>query len=77
MTGRATPTGFDAGRTVAVMDWDSRRYLACSFAVPMMGAVLQTVNVRLSQEEIAYTIDHAGVEILFVHTDFLPVDEAI
>ncbi|CAD6516375.1 Long-chain-fatty-acid--CoA ligase [Paraburkholderia kirstenboschensis] len=77
MTGRATPTGFDAGRTVAVMDWDSRRYLACSFAVPMMGAVLQTVNVRLSQEEIAYTIDHAGVEILFDHTDFMPVVEAI
>ncbi|SMG07134.1 fatty acid--CoA ligase [Paraburkholderia susongensis] len=65
------------GSTVAVMDWDSHRYLECYFAVPMMGAVLQTVNVRLSPAEIAYTINHAGAEILFVHTDFLPVVEAI
>ncbi|NMM04126.1 fatty acid--CoA ligase [Paraburkholderia sp. RP-4-7] len=65
------------GTTVAVMDWDSHRYLECYFAVPMMGAVLQTVNVRLSQAEIAYTINHSGVEILLVHTDFLPVIEAI
>src|SRR5579864_6973581 len=65
------------GSTVAVMDWDSHRYLECYFAVPMMGAVLQTVNVRLSPDEIAYTINHAGAEVLLVHTDFLPVVEAI
>src|ERR1700710_2612003 len=65
------------GSTVAVMDWDSHRYLESYFAVPMMGAVLQTVNVRLSEAEIAYTINHAGAEVLFVHTDFLPVVEAI
>lgn len=65
------------GTTVGVMDWDSHRYLECYFAVPMMGAVLQTVNVRLSPAEIAYTINHAGAEILLVHTDFLPVVESI
>ena len=69
--------GVRYGSTVAVMDWDSHRYLECYFAVPMMGAVLQTVNVRLSQTEIAYTINDAGAEILLVHTDFLPVIEAI
>ena len=40
--------GVEAGQTVAMMDWDSHRYLECFFAVPMMGAILQTVNVRLS-----------------------------
>ncbi|WP_109479513.1 fatty acid--CoA ligase [Paraburkholderia sp. C35] len=69
--------GVRHGSTVAVMDWDSHRYLESYFAVPMMGAVLQTVNVRLSQAEIAYTINHAGADVLFVHTDFLPVVEAI
>lgn len=69
--------GTGHGTTVAVMDWDSHRYLECYFAVPMMGAVLQTVNVRLSQAEIAYTINHSGVDILLVHSDFLPVIEAI
>jgi fatty-acyl-CoA synthase len=65
------------GSTVAVMDWDSHRYLECYFAIPMMGAVLQTVNVRLSPAEIAYTINHAGAQILLVHADFLPVIESI
>jgi fatty-acyl-CoA synthase len=69
--------GVRHGTTVAVMDWDSHRYLESYFAVPMMGAVLQTVNVRLSPAEIVYTINHAGAEVLFVHTDFLPVVEAI
>src|ERR1700732_2391836 len=34
--------------TVGVLDWDSHRFLEAFFAIPMMGAVLQTVNVRLS-----------------------------
>ena len=32
--------GVQPGDTVAIMDWDSHRYLECFFAVPMMGAVL-------------------------------------
>lgn len=44
------------GNTVAVMDWDSPRYLECYFAIAMMGTVLQTVKVRLSQDEVAHTI---------------------
>src|SRR5579885_789215 len=70
-------SGVRAGDTVAMMDWDSHRYLECYFAVPMMGAVLQSVNVRLSQDEILYTLNHAGAEILIVHADFLPVVDAI
>jgi len=38
--------------TVAVLDWDSHRYLECFFAIPMMGAVIHTVNVRLSPEQV-------------------------
>src|SRR5215472_10495422 len=51
--------GVAPGDTVAVMDWDTLRYLECFYAVPMMGAVLHTVNVRLSSEQILYTINHA------------------
>jgi len=69
--------GVQSGETVAVMDWDSHRYLECFFAVPMMGAVLQTVNIRLSQEQIAYTLNHAGAETIVVHVDFIPILEAI
>jgi acyl-CoA synthetase (AMP-forming)/AMP-acid ligase II len=69
--------GVEPGDTVAVMDWDSHRYLECYFAVPMMGAVLHTVNIRLSQEQILYTINHAEDDVILVHTDFLPLLEAV
>jgi fatty-acyl-CoA synthase len=69
--------GVRHGSTVAVMDWDSHRYLECYFAVPMMGAVLLTVNVRLSPEQILYTINHAKADVLLVHSDFIPVLEDI
>jgi len=65
--------GVGAGQTVAMMDWDSHRYLECFFAVPMMGAVLQTVNVRLSPEQILYTLNHAGADVLLVNSEFFPV----
>ena len=69
--------GVAAGDTVAVMDWDSHRYLECFFAVPMMGAILHTVNVRLSPQQILYTINHAEDDIILVHTDFVPIIEQI
>ena len=60
-----------------MLDWDSHRYLECFFAVPMMGAVLHTVNVRLSPEQIVYTINHAEDDVLLVNAEFLPVLEQI
>jgi fatty-acyl-CoA synthase len=55
------------------MDWDSHRYLECFFAVPMMGAVLQTVNVRLNAEQILYTLNHARADVLLINRDFFPL----
>lgn len=69
--------GIKPGDTVAVMDWDSHRYLECFFAVPMIGAVLHTINVRLSPEQILYTIDHAEDDLLLVNSEFLPILEQI
>ncbi|MDG4555098.1 MAG: fatty acid--CoA ligase [Candidatus Competibacter sp.] len=69
--------GVKRGDTVAVMDWDSHRYLECFFAVPMMGAVLHTVNIRLSPEQILHTINHAEDDVILVNTEFLPILEAI
>ena len=68
-----TALGIRQGDTVAIMDWDSHRYLECFFAVPMMGAVLHTVNVRLSAEQLVYTINHAEDDILLVNEEFLPL----
>ncbi|WP_420145111.1 long-chain-fatty-acid--CoA ligase [Sphingobium sp.] len=69
--------GVDSGETVGVLAWDSYPYLEAYFAVPMMGAVIQTVNVRLSPEQIAFTIDHARARVLLVHADFVPLIDQI
>ncbi len=69
--------GVGPGDTVAVLDWDSHQYLECFFAVPMMGAILHTVNVRLSPEQVLYTMNHAEDTAVLVHEDFLPLVEAI
>jgi fatty-acyl-CoA synthase len=60
-----------------MMDWDSHRYLECFFAVPMMGAVLHTINVRLSPDQLIYTINHAKDDVILVNAEFLPLLEAV
>jgi fatty-acyl-CoA synthase len=69
--------GVRSGDTVGVLDWDSNRFLEAFFAIPMMGAVLQTVNVRLSPEQIAYTINHAKCSTLIVNDEFAGLVEGL
>ncbi len=66
-----------AGDTVAVFDYDSNRFLEAFFAIPMMGAVLQMVNWRLSAEQITYTVNHAEAKMVIINSDFLPILEKI
>jgi fatty-acyl-CoA synthase len=69
--------GLQPGQTIAVMDWDSHRYLECFFAIPMLGCVMQTVNIRLSPEQILYTLNHARAETVLCNTEFLPLLQSI
>lgn len=72
-----TDAGVEAGDTVAVLDWDSHRYLEAYFAVPMIGAVLHHVNIRLSPDQIRYTMEHAEDKLLIVNDDFLALAEQL
>ena len=69
--------GVKKGDTVGVMDFDSHRYLECFFAVPMIGAVLHTINIKLSPQQISYTVNHAEDDFVFVNDEFLPFVEQI
>jgi len=69
--------GVKKGDTVAVFDYDSHRYLESFFAVPMLGAVLFTVNWRLSPDQIEYTMNHAEADVILINTDFLPLLSSI
>src|ERR1700733_8047298 len=77
LAGALAKIGVEPGDTVGVLDWDSNRFLEAFFAIPMMGVVMQTVNVRLSQEQIAYTIDHAGASTLLVNDEFVDLVQSI
>lgn len=72
-----TEAGVKAGDTVAVMDWDSHRYLECMFAIPMIGAVLHTINIRLSPDQILYTMNHADDRVVLVNSEFVPLYQGI
>lgn len=69
--------GGGEGETISVLDWDSHRYLEAYFAVPMMGAVLQSVNVRLPLEQILYTLVQTRPRVILVHRDFFPLVDDI
>jgi fatty-acyl-CoA synthase len=77
LAGALTAAGVKAGDTVAVMDWDSHRYLECMFAIPMIGAVIHTINVRLSPEQILFTMNHAEDKLVLVNSEFVPLYNAI
>jgi fatty-acyl-CoA synthase len=67
--------GVKPGDLVAVLDWDSHRYLECYFAVPMMGAVLQTVNLSLPPEAMLFAMNDAAPSVVLINADFLPLIE--
>ena len=69
--------GLNGGQTIAVLDYDSHRYLECFFGIPMTGNVLHTINWRLSPVQILYTINHAEDVVIICHADFLPLLESL
>ena len=69
--------GISEDMCVGVMDWDTHRYLEYFFAVPMMGATLFTINVRLSPAQVLYMINHSQTDLLIVHQDFMSLIDNI
>ena len=69
--------GLEPGDTVATMAWNGSRHLEAYFAVPCTGRVLHTVNIRLSEDDLAYVIGHAGDRAILVDQDLLPLLEPI
>ncbi len=63
--------GVEPGDRVASFGFNSARHLELYYAVPLLGAVLHTVNVRLYEDQIASVIDHAGDKVVFADGDQL------
>jgi len=67
-----TDLGVQKGDRVATFAWNHYRHLELYFAVPCIGAVLHTLNVRLFPDQLAYVINHAGDRIVFADATLLP-----
>ncbi len=65
------------GDKVATLAWNTHRHLELYFAVPCCGAVLHTLNLRLSREHLAYIINHAEDKVIVVDEDLVPLLESI
>lgn len=68
--------GIGRGDTVAVMLPNTPAMLEAHFGVPMTGAVLNTLNVRLDAEAIAFMLQHGEAKVLITDREFHPVIEA-
>jgi len=69
--------GVRKGDRVGTFAWNSHRHLEVYFAAPCMGAVLHTVNIRLSAADITYIVNHAADKILIVDASCWPILEPI
>ncbi len=65
--------GLNHGDRVGTFCWNTTEHLEAYLAVPAMGYVLHTLNVRLAAEQLVYIIGHGGDRALFVDADLLPL----
>jgi fatty-acyl-CoA synthase len=69
--------GVRKGDRVGTLAWNSTRHLEIYFAAPMMGAVLHTVNLRLSAQDITYIVNHAEDRVLIADASLWPILEPL
>src|SRR5207249_7454542 len=65
--------GIRPGDRVATFSWNTQEHLEAYLAVPSMGAVLHTLNIRLFPEQLAYVANHAADRIVLVDDTLVPV----
>lgn len=69
--------GIGVGDRVGTFMWNGSRHLEAYHACAGMGAVLHTLNIRLSAKDLEYIINHAGDKLIIVDADALPLLEVL
>ena len=68
-----TKLGVRDGDRVGTFCWNTQEHLEAYFAIPCLGAVLHTLNIRLFPEQLAYVINHAEDNVIIVDDSLIPV----
>ena len=61
------------GDVVSIMAPNTSAMYEAHFGIPMTGAILNAINIRLDAKTISYIIGHSKTKIIFVDTEFLPI----
>ena len=73
LAGALKRLGVKPGDRVATLAWNNYRHLELYYAVPCMGAVLHTLNLRLFPQHLEFIINDAGDKVLFVDQTLVPL----
>jgi fatty-acyl-CoA synthase len=73
LAGALKRLGIQSGDRVGTLSWNHQEHLEAYFAVPCMGAVLHTLNLRLDPEQLAYVINHAEDRVILVDASLVPL----
>ncbi len=65
--------GVEPGERVGTFAWNNQRHLELYMAIPCVGAVLHTLNVRLFSEQLVYIVNHAEDGVIFVDDSLVPL----
>src|SRR4029077_20499102 len=69
--------GVEPGERVATFAWNNQRHSELYFAIPCVGAVLHTLNIRLFEEQLTYIVGHAEDKVIFVDDSLVGVLEKL
>jgi fatty-acyl-CoA synthase len=69
--------GVQQGQRIATFAWNNQRHFELYFAIPCVGAVLHTLNIRLFEEQLTYIVNHAEDRVIFVDDSLVPVLEKL
>ncbi|MGC5410001.1 AMP-binding protein, partial [Streptomyces sp. DT225] len=65
--------GIDADQRVATLMWNNAEHVEAYLAIPSMGAVLHTLNLRLPAEQLVWVVKHADDKVVIVNGSLLPL----
>ncbi len=73
LAGALRSLGVDADQRVGTFMWNNAEHLEAYLAIPSMGAVLHTLNLRLSADQVGYIATHAGDHAVIVDASLIPL----
>jgi fatty-acyl-CoA synthase len=77
LAGALRSLGVSEGDRVATFCWNTQAHLECYLAIPCIGAILHTLNIRLFADQLEYIIEHAQDRIVFVDDSLVPLLEPV